>query len=408
MNKKWMRGFSIAAAVLLVVTVGWITAGRWALARYPSDFKITLDYEGTVVQHVDATTGKQISPPARIPLKITRNLTVPRSSFDEVTVNEEIRTTLGTTERSEFNSYTLDRRSMELRGGDTSWAYASTNKVDRSGTYRINLPMGIDAESTASIWNNETGQRYTLDGKGVPYEAAGLDLLRFQGHLDASPLTAAARDSLRLPATATVQQLAPQLAAAGLDLAKVQSGLAAILSPQELATIAPALSAPVPLTYTFAFNGSIGVEPKTGGLVQLSDVQESIAVKPDLSGFTALQPLLARHANQPVVQQIGAALSRIATAPASPVLDVSYAQTPDSVEVAAAKASDMKDQLRLVNTAVPWALAVTTFVCVLLAAGAWFFTRRPSAGSRQVAPKVIDVRDQPQVTVPSPKMKVRR
>lgn len=407
MNKRWMRGFAVTSAVLLVTTVGWITAGRWALARYPSDFTITLEYEGTVVQHVDATTGRPISPAARIPLEITRNLAVPRSSFDEVTVNEEIMTRLGTTEKRELHSYTLDRRSMQLGGGDTSWAYASTNRVDRSGTYRINLPMGIDADSTASIWNNETGQRYTLDGKGVAYEAAGLDLLRYQGHLDATPLTAAARDNLRLPATATVQQLAPQLAAAGLDLAKVQTGLAAILTPQELAAIGPALSAPVPLSYTFTFTGAIGVEPRTGGLVELSDVQESVAVKPDLSGFTALQPVLARHAGQPVVQQIGAALSRIATAPASPVLDVSYSQTPASVEVAAAKASDMKDRLRLVNTAVPWALGVTTLVFLLLTGGAWLLARRPSAGGGG-APTVIDLRDQPLVTVPPERTKVRR
>jgi hypothetical protein len=407
MNKKWMRGFAIAAAVLLVATVGWITAGRWALARYPSDFTITLEYAGTVVQHVDATTGKQISPPARIPLQITRHLSVPRSSFDEVTVNEEIRTRLGPTEKIEFHSYALDRRSMELDDGNTSWAYTNTNKVNREGTYRINLPMGIDADSNASIWNNETGQRYTLDGKGVAYEAAGLDLLRFQGHLDATPLTAAARDHLGLPATATVQQLAPQLAAAGLDLAKVQAGLAAILSPQELVAISPALSAPVPLSYTFAFNGAIGVEPDTGGIVQLSDVQESIAVKPDLSGFTALQPVLARHASQPVVQEITAALSRIAVAPASPVLDVTYAQTPGSVEVATAKASDMKDQLRLVNTAMPWALALTTLLCLLLTAGAWLSTRRTSTGGGNI-PKVIDVRDEPQEAAAPSKVKVQR
>ena len=397
MSTRWTKGFVIAAVAMLVCTAAWLAGGRWALIRYPDDLDVTLEYAGTVTQHLDQT-GAPLATPLTAPLTIKRTITTSDTSFGEAVVTEAITNTIGPRTTEDRHSYVLDRRSMELKAGERSWAYSEQNRVDRSDTYRINLPMGIEDESTAKIWNNETGQVYSLDGKGVSYEAGGLDLLRFSGHLDPTPLSQAFQDHLQLPATTTLQALAPQLKAAGIDLAQVQAGLARILSPQELAAVGKATAAPIPLRYTFTFNGTIGVEPDTGAIVELSGVKENIAVKPDLSGLSALTPLLVAHAGDPVVQQLSQVLQGFGAAPATPVLDIAYSQTPASVQVAADEASSMRDQMRLVNTTVPAALAVTALVCFGIAAALWVRRRQGSAstGSGQstkgTTSDVIDLR----------------
>ena len=396
---RWPVG---AGALFLVAALIWWLVAVPLLVRYPDDLDTTLHYRGTVTFNVDPETGAPLADPIDVPLTIDRRIAVVDSTLAEAVVAETITTTFGATEQVDRHSYVLDRRSMRFESGARSYAYGADNVVDRSGMYRVNLPMEVDIGDRYRIWNNETGAFYRLESAGGEATVAGEKVLRFKGSLPNQPVApyyAEVLEERGLPSEATLAQLAPQLKAAGIDVAKVVPALATVLKPADLAAVNQVLAKPIPLRYTFSFRGEIGVEPETGAIVQLRGVDETIAVQPDLSAVLGLVPILTPYAANPVIQQVGAGVSALAQRPPSPVYRVRYSQTPASVRATMAEAQDQLDKIVLAERYVPWTLAALGVV--LLAAGALVWRRSrptpvpvpvPTRPEREVERRPVGVR----------------
>ena len=344
-------------ALLLVLGMVWAPLVAPRLVRFPDDVDETLRYSGNITMHVDAATGAPLATPVTEPLTVVRRLVSSgEQTYDRARLLETITMTIGDTEQVERHSYVMDRASMKFVDDPGNWAYFPDEKVDRTGKYRITLPMDLNTSESYEIWNNETGAVYKATGGGGAVKIDGLDVVRFAGELQDEPLSPGFIRQQQLPATASVEAFTPQLEALGLDLAAVNAMLAAALTPEDAAAFAAALAQPVPLSYTFSFTGEIAVEPETGAIVALSGVTEGAYVHPDLSAFEILQSRLAAYGDDPVVTAINGLLTTLTSQPAQPVYVVRYAQTDASIAEMVDTAKSNLDQKRLAEDTIPQGL----------------------------------------------------
>jgi hypothetical protein len=254
----------------------------------------------------------------------------------------------------------------------------------------VTLPLGFDETDVSfSMYKPETGTTYRIfTAPGAPTEElAGLRVTRLAGTLAATPVSAAYRDVLTaqgLPMELTPAQVAAQLAAAGVPVESI-GALNAILTADEQATLADALSKPVPLQYFAYGSGSVAAEHNTGMMVQLRDIVDGISVKPDLSGLGPLVGILERHRDLAPVAGALDALNATATAPATPVYELRYTQTPASVKATADDVRAQLRSLRLVADA-PYVLAVAGVALAALG------TRRRLRWQQQQQPTAAPVR----------------
>ena len=103
---------------------------------------------------------------------------------------------------------------------------------------------------------------------------------------------------------------------------------------------------------------------------------ESIAVRPQLTGLPVLQEILGHHPEVPEAVATSEALDDLATAPAIPLFEYSYSQTPDSVAEVADVTREMRDQVLFAKVWLPLGLAAAA--ALSLAVGlAVFLRRRP-------------------------------
>jgi hypothetical protein len=338
------------------------------VVTFPADTHQRADYRGTFVTFVDATTGATLATPRTEKLAITRHIdsVAGRTGARTATVSERVVARIGDRSDDQTRTYTLDRRSMRNVGT----AAASAAPAPRGGSYYITLPLGFDeTDASFSMYKPETGTTYRIfTAPAAPTdEVAGLRVTRLGGTLAATPVSAAYRDVLAgqgLPMELTPAQVAAQLAAAGVPVESIGT-LNAILTPDEQATLADTLAKPVPLQYFAYGSGSVAAEHNTGMLVQLRDIVDGISVKPDLSGLGPLVGILERHRDLAPVAGALDALNATATAPAAPVYELRYTQTPASVRATAADVRAQLRSLRLVADA-PYALAVAGAALVAL------------------------------------------
>jgi hypothetical protein len=139
-------------------------------------------------------------------------------------------------------------------------------------------------------------------------------------------------------------------------MAGLNALLASVLTPDDAAAVAAELAKPINLDYEFYFVGNVAVEPETGAIVALEGVTEGIQVRPDLSGFTALQPRLAAYAGNPIVGAISGVLNGLQQA--RPVFQLEHAQTAASVAEMVDNARSSRDQKRLVEDTAPWVVMI--------------------------------------------------
>jgi len=109
------------------------------------------------------------------------------------------------------------------------------------------------------------------------------------------------------------------------------------------------------------------VEPVTGAIVSLDDVDQTISAIPDVSGLAGLATTLTKpqYADDAVVQGTLAALKRLPTDTRTEVLRMQYAQTPASVAIIADYADGKASDVRLVKTLVPLGLTILGAVALL-------------------------------------------
>jgi hypothetical protein len=332
--------------------------------------------------------------PQTVPLTIERHIQAvgAQSGSTKVLVDETISQHAGSIVNTEqHNVYAMDRSTLQNVADGRAYAFDPANIVDRSGAYRLNLPFGTSNTSTYPMYKNEIGTTYVLRGDTAQPTTTkdGLELQNFTASVNEAPLTAAylaeLGKSVSLPATATLDQLKPQLKQLGVDVDALLAAMGPYLTPDEMARLGQIAAKPVPLHYVLSFNGKAAVEPTTGTEVEVG-ATEAVGARPEFADLPALTAILNNHSDVPEAAGAAKALQTLATAPATKLFEYTYQQTPESVANIASIVKSNRSQVLLVERYVPMGLLVS--VLVLFVVGGLVFWHRRST-------EPLDVRAHP-------------
>jgi hypothetical protein len=198
-----------------------------------------------------------------------------------------------------------------------------------------------------------------VDAPVAPYYAA---LLRQQG----------------LPTQISAQQLGSRLKSLGFDAQAFAAAVLPRLGARDRAAVQPLLIEAVPLRYLVSADARLLIEPKTGAIVSLDRMRQTISVTPDVAGFDKLVAVLAqpRYAKIAAVSGAAAKLARLNTLPPVRVFAISYRQTPASVADFAGYVKAKADGADVVTTTIPLGLGVLAGASLLTAGGLAVAARR--------------------------------
>lgn len=374
----WVGGGFTAAAVL------WTAVGIPTVVKYPTDLDVRPRYAGTFGLLVDPATAAPLATPVVVPLTVDRHIEAigEESGSSSVVVRERIHEVAGDLlDVTQTNQYVMDRSSLENVADDRAFAFEPANVVDRSGSYRLNLPFGTRRSETYEVYKNEIAGTYRMvgDTRTPTTDIDGLHLSNFTARVDEAPLSRAYLAELDkavpLPASLSLDQMKPQLRAAGIDVDTLVMALTPVLTPADAATLSRFAAERIPITYVLSFTGHAAVEPVTGAEVRVS-VSEAVGARPDLTNLPALQGVLSHYPGVPEAVAARTALGKLAGAPAIPLFRYSYAQTPSSVADIAATTRDMRRQVLMAKVWVPRGLVAGAVVSLLVGA-AVVLRRRP-------------------------------
>jgi hypothetical protein len=388
MRRRWSILFLSLGAVLLVGATVVRVAVAPALVRFPLNIDETTRYSGTALTYVDRATLLPLPKPIREPLVITRHVQSVGGDFHRAVVRETVTVNTGGTTTVETYQYVLDRRSMQLVDDPRMYAFGNPkNRMHGAGSYRVNFAMGTSADGTyhAFIPEEDTSSTLRLLNPLHVHGNRNIEVIDFTSHLD-RPVAPYYREHLAkemgLPMAVTAAQLVPLLRANGIDVTKALADVGPVLKPAESKLVNDTLAKSVPLQYIFLSNGAVSIEPKTGALIDVHTQEQGLAVKPDLSGASVLQPLLKKYSSIPSVKALADGLAKLATEPPQTAVSYQYVQTLASSLAAAADARTNADKMDLVELRLPLALAALGVV--LLGAGGYGTWRRRR--SRRNAP----------------------
>jgi hypothetical protein len=372
--------------VVLIVAaiVVWAIASQ-VLVRFPgAGFDLTEHDIGSVVVQASPTTGAPQSG-ATLPLDLRRRVHGIGETDGNVVVQEDDTEVTGTLPPLALTQrYVLDAGSAQNVSSPRAFAYTPANVVDRSGSYSVALPPGAGS-GPYPIWRNETGSTVQMTSAGT-VQANGLTLTRFHASAQTVPLDPALLAQLGQggwPQTLTIQQLTPQLAAAGIDTGAVNDAIAQLDDQTDQAQARELFTAPVPMAYSLSTDEVLRVEPVSGIAVAVERADQTVSMTPQISQLGRLQLILGqpRYAGKPVVATGAAALARLAShPPATPYARATYSQEARSVAQAAAYARSRAGAIQLWTRTVPLVLAVLGLIA--LVAGLVLGTRRRHSPAR--------------------------
>jgi len=373
----------IAIGAALAVLAGiWALLGPGQLVKYPNDLDKTAVATGKVTLFLHPGTGIPYASPQVLPLTINRRLHVVSSNGSQAVVKEDSVEKIGPLPQQDLQQqYVIDRSSLKNLHSSQSYAYTAANQVNRSPAYSINLPFDTGA-GPYQIWKNEVGRSYTFRQQGASFTRDGVTLIPLQGELTNAPAQAyylAELRSLGLPTSTTIQRLAPQLAALGLDPAQLTTTLLPKLTPADRSAIQSALAQPIALRYLVSVKTRLLVEPTTGAIVSLDKIDQTLSAQPQFSGLTQIAAVLnqPQYRTSPVVRTVGATLAKLATsAPTVKVFNINYGQTPASVANIASYANSKADSIDTVKTRIPLAILLLGALCAAIGLTIWLLDRR--------------------------------
>lgn len=380
----------IAIGAVLAVLAGlWALIAPGQLVKYPSDLNKTAVATGKVTVFLHPGTGLPYTSPQVLPLSIDRHIHVVSSTGSQAVVKEDDVEKIGPLPSQDLlQQYVLDRSSLKNLQSSQSYAYAPANVVNRAPAYSINLPFNTGS-GPYQIWKNEVGRSYTFRQQGASFVRDGITVIPLVGQLTnipAQPYYLAQLRSLGLPTQTTIARLAPQLKALGLDPAQLSTTLLPQLSATDRAAIQSALSGPIALRYVISVKTRLLVEPTTGAIVSLDNINQTLGVQPQFSGLTSIAAILSKpqYRTSSVVKVAGATLGKLATSPpTASVLNFTYGQTPASVANFASYAKSKADSIDAVKTTIPIALLVAGLLAAVAGLAMFFIGRR---GQGQVPP----------------------
>ena len=196
--------------------------------------------------------------------------------------------------------YAIDQDSVRNVASPQAYAYAPGNTVDRSPAYSVNLPLGT-GNGPYLMWDDATGSTYPLTADGST-TVDRLQLKKFHGHLDAAPVSAAFLATLAplgLTSTMTLDQLTPQLTAAGVDVNQLRNVAVLQLNgndkdvTSDRAVVDGILQAPQTISYLLATDVQLLVYPKTGTIVS-ADVRQTLEMRPDITGIDRVLAIISQ------------------------------------------------------------------------------------------------------------------
>src|SRR5262245_31576557 len=229
----WLAG-GLTVAVLL-----WMVVGVPTVVKYPTDLDVSPRYAGSSSLRVDPATAAPLAEPVTVRRTVDRHIEAigDESGSSTVVVRETIHQVAGDLlDVTQTNQYVMDRSSIENVTDDRAYAFDPDNVVDRSGSFRLNLPFDSSGDETDDIYKHEIGGTYQLvgDRETPTTELEGLHLSNFTASLDDAPLSDAYLAELSrtvpLPESMTLDQLEPQLLAAGVDVAALMTALTPVLT----------------------------------------------------------------------------------------------------------------------------------------------------------------------------------
>jgi hypothetical protein len=374
--------------LIAIGTAFAVLAGIWALlapgqlVKYPNDLDKTAVATGKFTLFLHPGTGVPYVSPQVLPLTINRRLHVVSSNGSQAVVKEDSVEKIGLLPQQDLQQqYVIDRSSLKNLQSRQSWAYTAANQENRSPAYSINLPFDTGA-GPYQIWKNEVARSYTFRQQGARFTRDGVTLIPLQGELTNAPAQAyylAELRSLGLPTSTTIQRLTPQLKALGLDPAQLTTTLLPKLRPADRSAIQAALAQPIGLRYMVSVKTRLLVEPTTGAIVSLDNINQTLSAQPELAGLTQIAAVLnqPQYRTLPVIRTVGATLTKLATsAPTVKVFNINYGQTPASVADIASYAKSKADSIDTVKTTIPLAILLVGALSAAIGLTMWLIDRR--------------------------------
>jgi hypothetical protein len=356
----------VVVAILLAVLL------RATAVTYPGPFRdTTVDATGTATLLADPVTLAPLAQPTPLPLHLQRRVhTLDTLGGTVVVERDDAQSIAGLPPVRFVQRYTVDDTTLRNVPGPTAFAYTPADAVDRASAYSVAFPFGAGAGPYA-VWNDEVGQAVTFNRAGT----AGVDgrtLVRYRGVVDAADLQPALTAQLvaaGLPSTTTYKDLAPRLAAAGVDVNFLNTVTNELGAADKAAVTG--LESSIPLTYQLRSDVSLLVEPRTGTIVSLDHVDETVSARPDIPGIGRLYAILVKPGDpntQADRTTAAAVLAKLLNAPpVLPVLATSYTQAPASVGALAAQAGRWADEILVLTIVVPIVIGVLGLVLCLVA-----------------------------------------
>ena len=284
--------------------------------------------------------------------------------------------------------YVLDRKSLKNVADPRAWAYTPSNKIDRSPAYSINLPFSA-GKGPYQVWKNESGVSYAFT-KTASTKRAGVTLFEYQGSMTKAPAQGYYIDQLAsqgIPKSLTPTQAAAQLKAQGADPKLLESAVLPELAAVDRSSAEAILAQNVPLDYTIDVQTSFLVEPKTGAIVGLEKIDQTLYASPDIQGIGRIQTILNKpqYAHLAVVQSAAAVIGKLVrNPPRSRIFNINYSQLPASVNDLAAFAQSRASKITLARVTIPAVIGGVGVLVALMGLALSRRTRRRPSGERPV------------------------
>ncbi len=371
---------------VLLIVLGVIAAFALpALAvKYPGGpLDKTAHAQGTFTLYIDPASAAQLASPQKLPLDIKRNLHVIETDGSRAVVQENDVEQIGNLKPQDLQQrYVVDRKSLKDVADDRAWAYTPSNKIDRSPAYSINLPFSA-GKGPYQVWKNESGVSYAFT-KTATVKQAGVTLYRYEGSMKDAPAQSYYIDQLAsqgIPKSLTPTQAAAQLKALGADPALLESAVLPALEPVDRSSAQTILAQNVPLKYSIDVHTSFLVEPKTGAIVGLEQINQTLYATPDIQGIGRIQTILNKpqYAKNAVVQSAATVIGKLVdNPPRSRIFNITYAQLPASVADLATFAKGRADKITLAKVTLPAAIGGAGVLVMLIGLGLGWRSRRSS------------------------------
>jgi hypothetical protein len=384
----------MTGVLVLIVAAIWRPVVAPQLTKLPTSLNISYKLTGTYTGYVDQSTGARLAAPQNLPVSIYRVLkAVPaQSTSSELVVNDASTVTIGPNTSSSVAQYVLDRSTSKNVKSPLAYALVPGNVVDRSGSYSLGPPPGVDTAKTYAYWVDETGTTTPITYGNATQTTNGLGVQQWQANLPATQMLPSMVSAMRLPTTMPFATFEAQLKAQGTDLAAALRILSTSLTAAEKTRLATLTATPIPLQYYYASQSKLLVEPATGTIVDIVNFVRAYSVRPNVGPLMAgLAPILAAHPTNPVAAPLAAGGKKLAAAPPQPLYSLTYHQTPASVTDDAGQAGHNANLLRIFEMWIPIGLGAIGLILVGLAFIGRWRRQPPSTKSPQPGPQVVGV-----------------